>query len=230
MSRTESQQVEEAQHAGEIEQQTLHHTPCNNDPEHGLPVETVESESSGATEAATKGSVNDSINDSENPDGAKKNSDGSRNNHRNDSLDDSSDELAQVQNQLRQLAADFENFKKQAARRESEARERAIKTVLEDLLPVMDNFERALGAATSTADVQSLRTGVEFILQQFQEALKSHGIEPIDSRGETFDPSRHEAIEEIESGQNPGTIVDDLQRGYIYKGQVLRPSRVRVAK
>lgn len=206
--RGQAQRMEEAQHAGEVEQQTQHGTPSAGNPESGLPAETVESETSGATENGG-GSTDD----------AKKNSD-----------EEPSDELAQAKEQLLRLAADFENFKRQAARRETETRERAVRSVIEDFLPVLDNFERAVSAAGNTSDVQSLKVGVEFILQQFKEALKSHGVEEIESEGQSFDPSRHEAIEEIESEHGPGTVVHDVQRGYVYKGNVLRPSRVRVAK
>lgn len=143
---------------------------------------------------------------------------------------DKSSELDETKAQLLQVAADFENFRRQAARRESEIREYAVRGVLEDLLPVLDNFERAVGAADKTADVQSLKMGVEYILQQFQEALKASGAEPIDAVGKPFDPLQHEALEQVESEQEAGTVVDDVQRGYIYKGKVMRPSRVRVAK
>ena len=128
------------------------------------------------------------------------------------------------------LAADFENFKRQALRREQETRERAVRSVLEDLLPVLDNFERAVEAAATTSDVQSLKIGVEYILKQFQEAISSSGAQPIDAVGKPFDPAQHDAIEEIDSDQKPGTVVQDVQRGYLYKDKVLRPSRVRVAK
>lgn len=138
-------------------------------------------------------------------------------------------ELAETKAQLLQLAADFENYKRQAARRESETRDRTVRSVVEDLLPVLDNFERAVDAAKNATDVESLRVGVEFILQMFQEALRNNGVQPIEAKGQSFDPLHHEAIEEIESDEAPGTIVEEAQRGYVYKGHVLRASRVKVA-
>jgi len=139
-------------------------------------------------------------------------------------------ELSEAKTQLLHLAADFENFKRQALRREQETRERAVRNVLEDLLPVLDNFERAVEAAATTSDVQSLKIGVEYILKQFQEAISNSGAQPIDAVGKPFDPAQHDAIEEIESDQKAGTVVQDVQRGYLYNDKVLRPSRVRVAK
>jgi molecular chaperone GrpE len=208
--RTQDQRMEEAQHAGEVGQQREHGAPFSGDPDNGMPVDTVESEPSG-----------------EMNDNAKKNSDV---NGSAASESTPEEELLQAKNQLVQLAADFENYKRQANRREQETRERAVRSVVEDLLPVLDNFERAVQAAQSTSDVQSLKVGVEFILQQFQESLKSLGVEPMEVKGQAFDPKKHDAIEEVESTEKPGTVVEDVQRGYLYKGNIMRPSRVRVAK
>lgn len=139
-------------------------------------------------------------------------------------------ELDEAKDRFLRLAADFENYKKLAVRREVESKERAIKTVLSDLLPVLDNFERAVHASGSTQDVQNLRVGVEFILQQLHEVLRSHGVELIEATGKPFDPQHHEALEEVPSEEHEsGTVLDETQRGYIYKGQVLRPSLVKVA-
>lgn len=139
-------------------------------------------------------------------------------------------EEEKLQNRLLHLAADFENYKRQTVRREQEIRERTQSTLLEELFPVLDNFERAVSAADKTDDVQSLKIGVEYILQQFQEALKNNGIEPIEAVGKPFDPALHDAVEESESDEKSGTVIEDLLRGYLFNGRVLRPSRVRVAK
>lgn len=210
--RSEDQKMEERQAAGEVGKQREDLHPAAKDSVGG-------NDSDGAGDGTMRNNSggHDSADDS-NAD-AKKNSDAAP-----------ASELDEVKTQLLQTAADFENFRRQAARREQETRERAVRGVLEDLLPVLDNFERAVGAADSTADVKSLKMGVEYILQQFQEAIKSSGAEPIEAVGQPFDPSQHDAIEEVESDAQPGTVVDDVQRGYIYKGKVMRPSRVRVAK
>ena len=139
-------------------------------------------------------------------------------------------ELAQAKAALLQLAADFENFKRLSARRETEARDRAVRSFTEDLLPVLDNFERAVDAAKNATDVASVRVGVEFILQMLRDSLKSHGVTVIAALGQPFDPMQHEAVEEIEAdGASAGTIVEETLRGYAFKGQVLRASRVKVA-
>ena len=138
--------------------------------------------------------------------------------------------LETAQLQLLHLAADFENFKRAAARRESETRERAVKRIFEDLLPVFDNFDRAVQATHTAKDVETLRVGMDYIGQQLQESLRAQGIEAIESMGQTFDPLRHEAIEEIADSDEPaGTILEEAARGYQYNGQILRPARVKVA-
>jgi len=146
-------------------------------------------------------------------------------------LEKTRSELEETKNKLLHLAADFENYKRQAVRRESESKERAVKNVLSDLLPVLDNFERAVHASSSSQDVQNLKVGVEFILQQLHEVLRSHGVEPIEAAGKKFDPQFHEAQEEVPSEEHEsGTILDETQKGYRYKDQVLRPTIVKVAK
>ena len=127
--------------------------------------------------------------------------------------------------------ADLENFKRQSMRRENETRERAARRVIEDILPVLDNFERAVEAAKTARDVDSVRIGIEFVAQQLRDALKGHGVQPIETAsGAKFDPLHHEALEEVEgTPHEEGAIIDEVQRGYTHNGQVLRTSRVRVA-
>lgn len=132
--------------------------------------------------------------------------------------------------QLKHLAADFENYKRQATRRVDEERARAVQNTISQLLPVLDNFNLALQHAGTAKDVESLKVGLEFIAQQLENTLRGLGVEPIEAKGQHFDPLRHEAIEQVSvEGAEPGTVVEEAQRGYIYKGQVLRTSRVKVA-
>ena len=139
-------------------------------------------------------------------------------------------ELEKTKAQLLQVSADFENFKRAALRRETETRERAVKRTFEDLLPVFDNFDRAVQATTNAKDVETLRIGMTFIAQQLDEALKAQGITIVQSKGQMFDPNQHEAIEEIaDSDEAAGTILEEASRGYLYRDQVLRPARVKVA-
>ena len=146
-------------------------------------------------------------------------------------VEETAEERAErLQAQLMQMAADFENFKRAASRRETEARDRATRRVIEDLLPVFDNFDRAIQASGSARDVETMRVGLEFIGQQMQATLAEIGIQAIDSKGQMFDPAQHDAIEEVPgSGQPAGTVLEELARGYVLNGTVIRAARVKVA-
>lgn len=125
------------------------------------------------------------------------------------------------------LRADFDNFRKRTERERAEIERYALADVLRDLLPVVDNLERALSVQSEPGD---LRKGVEMIARQFQEVLKRNGLTPIPALGERFDPSVHEAViqEESESVAQP-TVALELQRGYRLNDRLLRPSMVKVA-
>ncbi len=145
--------------------------------------------------------------------------------------DDLATKLAQSQEALAYLAAEFENYKRQTTRRIDEERARAKRRVLETIFPALDNFNLALRHAGSAKDVASFQSGLQYIGQQLETALAEVGVAPIESVGQKFDPMRHDALEEVEvEGKTPGTVVEETQRGYTIDGAVLRPSRVKVAK
>lgn len=144
--------------------------------------------------------------------------------------EDLAQQLADSQEKLAYLAAELENYKRQTARRMDEERDRTARRTFEQLLPALDTFGMAMQYADQAKDVATLKTGLDFVAQQMATALEGAGIEAIPAVGETFDPQKHEAIEEIESDLESGKIAQEAQRGYIYKGSVLRPARVKVAK
>ena len=147
-----------------------------------------------------------------------------------ETLDDAQ-KLAQSQEALAYLAAEFENYKRQTSRRIDEERTRAKRRVLETIFPAIDNFNLALRHAGSAKDVESFKSGLDYISQQLESALQDVGLSPIQAVGTPFNPTKHDALEEIEAeGQAAGTIIEETQRGYTLDGQVLRPSRVKVAK
>ncbi len=144
---------------------------------------------------------------------------------------DDAHKLAQSQEALAYLAAEFENYKRQTARRMDEERARSKRRVLETIFPALDNFNLAVRHAGSAKDVASFQSGLQYIGQQLETALSEVGVAPIESVGQMFDPTKHDALEEIEvEGAPAGTIVEETQRGYTIDGQILRPSRVKVAK
>jgi molecular chaperone GrpE len=128
--------------------------------------------------------------------------------------------------------ADFENYRKRMAREAATARERGVRQVVEELLPALDNFERALAAAEAEEGDEDhhMTQGIRLVQQDLVAALGRVGIEPFSPKGETFDPTQHEAIsQQPVEGAESGTVVEVYQQGYRLAGNVIRPARVVVA-
>jgi molecular chaperone GrpE len=133
--------------------------------------------------------------------------------------------------------ADFENYRKRAARDAAAAGERAKSGLVRELLPVVDNLERALDAATAGergdeggAPSEHLADGVRLVHSELVAVLARNGVEGFDPRGEKFDPEFHEALSmRSEAGAEPGTVLDVVEKGYRLNGAVLRPARVVVS-
>jgi len=134
--------------------------------------------------------------------------------------------------QFLHAAADLENYKKQAARQRDEAVQRTRNSLLFVMLGVVDNLERALDHAAD-APGDAIVEGIRMTHRQVLDVLAGLGVRPMDSAGRPFDPKYHEAIDTVpaaSAGAAPGTVVADVQRGYLLDGEVLRPAKVRVAK
>jgi molecular chaperone GrpE len=138
---------------------------------------------------------------------------------------------AELQERYLRLQAEFDNFRKRTERERMDFATYAGEGIVRVLLPILDDFERALkaGAETNTASEEFLK-GVELIYKRLLEALKNQGLEPIPAEGEKFDPHQHEAVQRLHSDEHEeGAIVAEYQRGYNFKGRLLRPSMVQVA-
>jgi len=126
------------------------------------------------------------------------------------------------------LQAEFENARKRAIREQQEFRDFALADALRSLLPVLDSFDRALATAGGSDE---LRTGVELIHRQFNDALAKLGLEKVGATGQPFDPNVHEALGMVETNEvEDNHVAEELQSGYKLKGRLLRPAMVRVAK
>ncbi len=131
---------------------------------------------------------------------------------------------------LRQVA-ELENLKKRTAREKEEAIRYANESLIKDLLPVLDNLERAVDHAKGGGNGKPLLEGIEMVLKGFLDVLNKHGVTQISSKGEPFDPEKHEAIARIESGEHePNTVVEEHHKGYYLLDRLIRPSLVSVAK
>ena len=125
--------------------------------------------------------------------------------------------------------ADFENFRKRTERDRGEEARRGVERLVLDLIPVLDAFDRALQAHDDPA-YEEYRKGITLIRKQLWDAIARHGVQPIEAAGKMFDPHMHQAIERVESEDNPdGFIVAVFQEGYLFHGRVLRPAIVRVS-
>ena len=136
-------------------------------------------------------------------------------------------ERDQLQDRLARLQAEFDTARKREAKERQDARDRAIQSAVEPFLGVMDNFALALN---SNSDIAQLRAGVQLILKQMDEALRSLNVQPVESIGEQFDPRIHEALGSIETLEHPDhQVLEEIRRGYKLRDKLLRPALVRIA-
>jgi molecular chaperone GrpE len=126
------------------------------------------------------------------------------------------------------LQAEFDNYRKRNAREQQDFRDYALAEAIKLLLPVLDSFDRAL--ATAERSGEEFHAGIELINRQFHDALAKLGVQPIEACGEPFDPNLHQAVATVETAEaEDHHVLDELQRGYMLKNRLLRPSMVRVA-
>jgi len=128
------------------------------------------------------------------------------------------------------LQADFENYKKRVEKERAADQRHASSRVVQNLLPVLDNFERAIGSASGEEAGSSFHRGVQLIFRQILDELRREGLEAIDTVGQPFDPNLHEAVATEEHADLPHqTIMEELQRGYTLNERLLRPALVKVS-
>lgn len=136
-------------------------------------------------------------------------------------------DLQEKKDRLLRLQADFDNFRRRSAKEREEISAVVTQNFCKDMLPLLDNFERAMAAETK--DVEAFQKGVEMIFTQFQEVLKKNGLEQIETVGQKFDPNFHQAVMRVEDPEKEDdTVAQELQKGYMVKGRVIRPSMVQV--
>lgn len=136
-------------------------------------------------------------------------------------------EVAEVREQWVRTLADLDNYRKRSEREAREVKRYALFDPMRDVIGVVDNLERALSAGGS---VEDLKRGVELILAQLREVLKSHGVREVQALGEAFDPALHDAVARFESSDAESPrVAEELQRGYMMHERLLRPALVKVA-
>ncbi len=142
------------------------------------------------------------------------------------------EERNDLRDRLLRSAAEFDNYRKRTDRERRDLSDAVAADLMRDLLPVVDDLERAIAAAAGQSDSgTALASGVEIIYRQLLDVMRRRGVEPIESVGRDFDPSWHEAIaSEPADGHRDGEVIDELRRGYRIGSRLLRPAQVRVAK
>lgn len=136
-------------------------------------------------------------------------------------------QLAESAERMKRLQADFENFRRRTRQEKEELSNMVVQDFIKDLLPMIDNFDRAMAAEAT--DAAQFQQGVEMIYKQLDEVLKAKGLEKIDTAEAKFDPNFHQAVMRVENpDMEDDTIAMELQKGYMVKGKVIRPAMVQV--
>ncbi|MBE6098530.1 MAG: nucleotide exchange factor GrpE [Anaerovibrio sp.] len=144
-----------------------------------------------------------------------------------DELEVLKEKVAEDEERYKRLQADFENFRRRTRQEKEELSSLVVQNFITELLPMVDNFERALSAEAK--DVASFQQGVEMIFGQMMDVLKNRGLEPIVTHDAKFDPNFHQAVMRVENPElEDDTIAAELQKGYMVKGKVIRPAMVQV--
>jgi molecular chaperone GrpE len=140
-------------------------------------------------------------------------------------------ELNELKDKYLRALADIENVRKRMRQQNEETVRLQRESLLRDLLPVVDNLERAVEAARSGSNRQAITEGVEMVLRSLHDLLRTHGVTAITAVGQPFDPQVHEAVDHVPSEEHPpNTVVSEFHRGYVIGERMLRPARVSVSK
>ncbi|WP_082208395.1 nucleotide exchange factor GrpE [Paenibacillus dauci] len=135
----------------------------------------------------------------------------------------------QTQRLLR-AQADFDNFRRRTQKEKEELAKYASAQLITELIPVIDNFERAMATKPENPELESFSKGVDMIFRQLSDVLKNTGLTPMEAVGQPFNPEFHQAVMQVESDEyEEGIVVEELQKGYVLKDKVIRPAMVKVS-
>ncbi|MFS0839671.1 nucleotide exchange factor GrpE [Paenibacillus sp. 1P03SA] len=149
---------------------------------------------------------------------------------RNAELDELRKAAEESQQRLLRAQADFDNFRRRTRQEKEEFAKYASLKLIEQMLPVIDNFDRALVSSRETQDFEALTKGIEMVYRQLEQLMTQEGLTPIEAVGQPFNPEFHQAIMQVESDEHEeGIVVEEVQKGYMLKDKVIRPSMVKVS-
>ncbi len=139
-------------------------------------------------------------------------------------------EVEENYNRYLRVQADFDNFRKRTRKEKEDLLKYASQPLIESLLPAVDNLERALAAGQGSDQAESLLKGVDMVFRQMKQILEQEGLQEIGAEGQPFDPQYHQAVMQEESADHEsGVVIQELQKGYVLKDRVIRPSMVKVS-
>lgn len=145
--------------------------------------------------------------------------------------DKKDEQIEELNDRLKRQMAEFENFRKRSEKEKSQMFDMGAKTIVEKILPVIDNFERGLAAVTDDKKDDPFITGMDKVYKQMLTELDAAGVKPIECVGQEFDPDFHNAVMQVENDElESGTVAQELQKGYMYKDSVVRHSMVSVVQ
>jgi molecular chaperone GrpE len=148
-----------------------------------------------------------------------------------DPVEEARAEAAKMKEQWMRTAADFDNFRKRTRKELEDVRKSGKEDLLKEFLPVFDNLERAIQSAQRATDVKAVAEGLQMVLRQYIDTLARTGISKVATVGSEFDPTHHEAIQQVETDEHPpGTVVAEVQPGYVQGDRLIRAAMVVVAK
>ena len=139
-------------------------------------------------------------------------------------------ELEETKNRYLRCLADFDNYKKRTAAEREQFAQFANEAIATDLLPIVDGLKRALDAAAAAKMAEEMLKGIALVKKQFEDTLGKHGLKEIEAVGKPYDPNLHEAILQKEDSGPAGIVIEEMQKGYTFRGRVIRPAMVIVSK
>jgi molecular chaperone GrpE len=148
-----------------------------------------------------------------------------------EAADDKQQKIDELQDKYLRLHAEFDNFRRRTAKERLELIQQANKDLILNILPIYDDFQRALGAFEKSDNKEALEEGVRLIFNKFTNVLNSVGVKPIEATGKGFDPEEHDAVTRINAGPDmSGKVVDEIQKGYTLNDKIIRHSKVVVGE
>ena len=213
----------------DIKKETIDNETAENKAEE-IEIEGADEESTQTAEE-TKDAKDTDVNEAKSEDDASADADEKKGIFKKKKKDKKDEQIEELNDRLKRQMAEFENFRKRSEKEKSQMFDMGAKTIVEKILPVIDNFERGLAAVPDDKKDDPFITGMDKVYKQMLTELDAAGVKPIECVGQEFDPDFHNAVMQVENDElESGTVAQELQKGYMYKDSVVRHSMVSVVQ